>query len=214
MYLVPLKTLIVEAVSEQFDQDYPEADFRSIHVSIEYPVQEQEVPSVWVDYDDTAPLQIAGIHHREFTEPGPQGERRRFTRWKFAGTISITVVALSSLERDRLYDELIRVVAFDSTTDQVGEFRAYIENNDLIACNINFDTIAVRGNAAAPGTPWGTDEMMYERSIQLDILGEFTSEGASQTLVPLSEIRVYEREDPLPDDHPDAPGATGAFAWQ
>lgn len=214
MYLVPLKTLLVEAVKNQFGTAYPEADFRSIHVSIEYPVDPQEVPSVWVDYDDTAPLQIAGVHHREFSEPGPDGARRRFTRWKFAGTISFTVVALSSLERDRLYDELIRVIAFDSTTDDVGQFRAYIENNDLIALNINFDTIAVRGNAAAPGTPWGTDEMMYERSIQLDCLGEFTSAGATEALVALSEIRVYERSNDEPDDHPDTPGATGPNAWQ
>jgi hypothetical protein len=214
MYLTRLKALIVEAVKEQFDQDYPEADFRGIRTSIEYPVAEQEVPAIWVDYDDTSPLQIAGVHHREFTQPGPNGARRRYTRWKFAGTVSLTVVAMSSLERDRLYDELIRVVAFDSTTDQVGEFRAYIENNDLIGCNINFDTIAVRGNAAAPGTPWGTDEMMYERSIQLDIIGEFVSEGAGQALVPLREIRVFDRIADITDDHPDDPGATGTFAWQ
>lgn len=111
-------------------------------------------------------------------------------------------MALSSFERDRLYDELIRTMAFTREVDQVTEFRSYVEDNDLIAANMDFDTIESRGNAASPGTPWGTDEIIYERTISMQIIGEFISEGTTGSLVPLKRIIVNgSLVDVLPRDY-------------
>lgn len=192
-YLTVLKTALVQGLRECFDGDYPEEDFRDINVSIEFPAEEQNYPGIWVNYSDTAPLVSAGIDHHEFTEPGNQGHVRQYTRWKFAGTASFTVVALSSFERDRLYDEMVRVIAFARESDQVPEFRAYIENNEFVAMNANFDEIQVGGNSAAPGTPWGTDEYIYEITLNIDVIGEFISEGSTGSLAPLALIRVIGR---------------------
>lgn len=207
-YLVTLKTMLVEATKKTFDQNYPEEDFRDVHISIEYPVDKQHYPGIWIDYSDTAPLEIAGIKHREYTEAGPGGQRRQVTRWKFTGYASFTVVALSSLERDRLFDEMVRVIAFGIEGSQVQEFRSYIENNEFIAANFDFDQIEVQGNAATPGTPWGTDEIIYERTLNMEVIGEFCSEGISASLVPLSRIVIAEMNNladpayvpPLPAD--------------
>lgn len=193
-YMTVLKTALVEALRQCFDQDYPEEDFRDINCGIEFPAEEQDYPGIWVTYSDTAPLVNAGIDHHEFTDPSlPEGYVRRFSRWRFTGTASFTVVALSSLERDRLYDELVRVIAFAREVDQVPEFRAYIESNEFVAMNGNFDEISVGGNSAAPGTPWGTDEYIYEITLNIDVLGEFVSDGSTGSLAPLSLIRIIGR---------------------
>lgn len=204
-YLTVTKTAVVQALRQCFDGDYPEEDFRDVNASIEFPNEEQHYPGIWVNYSDSAPLTSAGIDHHEFTDPSTDGYRRQFTRWRFTGSFAFTVVALSSLERDRLYDELVRVIAFARENDQVPEFRAYVEDNEFVAMNINFDTIEVQGNSAAPGTPWGTDEYIYEITLVLEVIGEFISEGSTGSLAPLSMIKVIGR--------PAFPDANGVITY-
>lgn len=189
MYIAPLKTLLVEALQGTFDSVYPVSKFRNVHASLEYPVDPQDYPSLWIDYDDTQPLLRAGVNHLEtVTDSGTTVDP--FTRWRFQGYVSITAVALTSLERDELFDEVVRVVAFGNEDTVVGRFKSMIANNDLIAANLQTDKIDVRGSAAAPGTPWGTDELMYERSLNLELIGEFIPDPATGTLVPLSQIKI------------------------
>jgi hypothetical protein len=200
-YLSPLKALLVEAVLQTFDQTYPVAQFRDVHCSIEYPVEKQQYPGIWVDYDDTKPLQTAGVDHLETTVTG--GTTSRYRRWKFAGYASYTIAALTSLERDRLYDEMVRVLAFGDRSPATLRFRSYIESNDLMAANFDFDQIETRGNAAVPGTPWGTDEIIYERTLTMEVVGEFVSDAETGLLVPLSAIHVLDPDVYFTD--PEAP---------
>jgi hypothetical protein len=198
MYIAPLKTLLVEALTGTFDSVYPVAKFRDVHASLEYPVDPQEYPSLWVDYEDTQPLMRAGVAHVE-TRTDSGTTVAPFTRWRFQGYVSVTAVALTSLERDELFDEVVRVVAFGNEDTIVGRFRKRIANNDLIAATLQTDKIDVRGSAAAPGTPWGTDELMYERSLNLEIIGEFVPDPNTGTLVPLSRIEII-ADQVLPGD--------------
>lgn len=186
-YLTHVKTMNVEALKATFDATYPEADFQGVHISIEYPIDEMNYPGIWVDYADMDKLRIAGVDHKEHQEPVP-GEIHEYTRWKFSGYVSYTVTALTSLERDRLYDELVKVFAFGRQDPVRKRFRDYIETNDFIAANMDFDEIEPQGNSAAPGTPWGTDEIIYERTINMEIIGEFISDPTTSLLVPLSAI--------------------------
>lgn len=191
MYLIALKTLLVTALREAFDQDYPQNDFRGLNIGIEFPVEKQSYPGIWVDYSDTAPLRQAGVSHTERTPLESDPDIFKIgTRFKFEGTASFTLVALSSLERDRLYDEVIRTFAFGLEDTATSHFRVILESNDLIAVNAKFDEIEVGGNASAPGTPWGSDEIIYERTVSLDLIGEFIADPVSQTLVPLSQIII------------------------
>lgn len=191
MYIAPLKTLIVEAIKGTFDSVYPVAKFRNVHASLEYPVDEHDYPSLWVDYDDTQPLMRAGVAHIETKSPLDDTITvAPFSRWRFQGYVSVTTVALTSLERDELFDEVVRVVAFGNEDSVIGRFKERIADNDLIAANLQTDKIDVRGSATAPGTPWGTDELMYERSLNLEIVGEFVPNPSTGTLIPLSEIQI------------------------
>lgn len=212
-YLVHLKTALVQAVKNTFDQDYPVSDFRNIRTSIEFPVDPQDYPGIWVDWEDTGAVRIAGIGHHEFSDPAQDGSRRRFTRWRFQGTAQFTVVALSSLERDRLYDEMVRVLAFGNyavDAPQINAFRQTIENNEFIAMNFDFDEVEPSGNSASPGTPWGTDEIIYERTINMEAVGEFVSDGITQEIVPLSKVIFHlQQTDPdgtYTDQYPAYPG--------
>lgn len=194
-YLTVLKTAVVLALKAVFnDDDYPEEDFAGdkVYVGIEYPTEAQMYPGVWIDYEDTADLTRAGINHEEEFESG--GLINKQTRWRFGGDISFTVVALTSLERDRLYDELVRIIAFGPEDPVTAHFRSTLEDNDLLALNANFDTLQPRGGAAAPGTPWGSDEFIYERSLNFEVLGEFIMDPVQGTLVPLSAIEVTATE--------------------
>jgi hypothetical protein len=103
-----------------------------------------------------------------------------------------TFETLFAEERDRLFDEMVRVLAFGKESTETQEFRQRIEDNDFIAANFDFDRIQPRGNAAAPGTPWGTDEIIYERTLNTEVIGEFVSNPITGLLVPLSAIVIEE----------------------
>lgn len=189
MYVVPMKTTVVEAWRNTFNSIYPEADFANTWVDIEYPVEKQSYPGIWVSYEDTDPIQIAGIDHKEYVTD-LEGIHE-ITRYVFEGTLSFTCAALSSLERDRLFDEMVRVLAFARVeNNNISAFRTTIENNDFIGINLNFDVLRPSGDAAGPGTPWGTDEIIYEKTLSIDIRGEFVSAQDSSVLVPLSAVEV------------------------
>lgn len=213
MYLSPLKGMLTQAIKETFDVSYPNPAFRDVHCSIEYPVEPQDYPGIWVDYDDTKPLQTAGVDHHEDVVVQPvgmtPGSTSRFLRWKFAGYVSYTVVALTSLERDDLAGELVRVLAFGRQAAATARFRQYIEDNELIACNFDFDQVEMRGNAAVPGTPWGTDEIVYERTLNMEVVGEFISDSITGLLVPLSRIQIDDPVLVLPGETPPAPSGEG-----
>lgn len=202
MFLTAAKTLFIEATKRTFDADYPDKDLRTAHVSMEYPTLEAHYPGIWVDFTPTVDLQVAGIGHREFTDPGPSGGVREVTRWRFAGILSLTVAALTSLQRDRMCDELVKVMAFGQQHAARAEFRNYIENNDLIAMQMQWDKFSLTGKSEAPGTPWGTDDIIYEITITVDCQGEIVSDASDFTLVPLSAVVMAPRPDEAPPPPP------------
>jgi hypothetical protein len=201
VYLAELKATVVKGLRDTFDNDFPIADFRNVRIGLDFPINKQEYPSVWVDYDPSGPLRIAGIGHSEYAEEGT-GYTSLY-RWTFSGSVSFTVVALTSLERDRLLDALIQVLAFSRLPGRTG-LRDLIEHPDsLIGMNFDWDEVEQRGFSTAPGTPWGTDEMMYEGTLAMEVVGEFVVSDAS-VLVPVSRIEVIDFVATDPD--PTTPG--------
>ncbi|MFF7198179.1 hypothetical protein ACFZAM_31285 [Streptomyces sp. NPDC008079] len=188
--MTKVKTLGIEALRATFDDQYPVAEFRGLHASLEYPVKSIDLPEVWVRYTDTEPLQQSGVAHIEDVAPGLDVRVAPYTRWRFKGAWEFIVVALSSYERDRVYDELIRVIAFSQQGGLLGRFRSYIEHNDLIDLTARVDEIESTGESAEPGTPWGTDEVVYERTLNIDLIGDFCPDPETGNLVPLSRIDV------------------------
>lgn len=190
MFIYPLKTIVVEAWQATFDADYPEANFRNISVSLEYPAAKERYPGVWVDFTPTQPVQSAGINHVEFIRD-ESGAVRQTTKFRYAGTIQMTCVALTSLERDRLVDEVLKVLGFGLLNPQRSAFRTMLTANDLIACDPQWDKFAIGGKGEEQGTPWGTDEIVYEQTVSMDCTGDFYPDPDTLVLVPLSKIETF-----------------------
>ena len=207
MYLLKLKTLLTDGLRQTFDANYPEEDFRNINIGMEFPVEKQDYPAIWVDYIPVGDLRKVGIGHIEYDE-GPT-RARSFTRWEFQGHASFTVLALTSFERDRLHDEVVRVMAFGKEIPATNEYRSYIEENEFLGVNFDWDEISVRGMSNTIGTPWQTEEIIYEVEIVMECLGDFASDSLTSTLLPLKEIRVV----PYRDDEED-PTTNEDGSWQ
>lgn len=213
MYLTYLKAAVVEALSATFTSTYPNPDFRTVYASIEYPADKANYPGIWVQYEDGAELSVAGIGHIESTivpaSSGTSAQYEQWTRWHFFGTVTLTVVALSSLERDRLYDEVVRTFAFAKQNRELSPFRTKIEKNDFVAMNANFDNLRPFGDNAGPGTPWSTDEILYEKSISFNLQGEFTGDVSAIEYVELSKVEVQDYIAGAP--YPTWPDQSGGF---
>lgn len=200
MYITPVKTLGIEALQAVFDDQYPVAEFRGLHASLEYPIKTIDLPEIWVRYSDTEPLQQSGVAHIEDVDYDTDTRVQPYTRWHFQGSWEFVVVAMSSLERDRVYDELVSVIAFSQQGGLRGRFRHYIEVNDLIDLTVRTDQIESTGESAEPGTPWGTDEVLYERTLNIDMVGDFSTDPETGAIVPLSRIDIIATVDPTPDE--------------
>jgi hypothetical protein len=197
-YLRTIKTTAVNAVEQSFQSRYPPPDAdggtsRQPFVSIEYPVEQASYPAIWVDYEGSE-LRTVGI---AYTQQDPQGNA--YARWRFAGHVVFTIVAMSSNERDMIYDQLISVTAFAAQSSFPSTFRKVTEDAPLVASVWAFDTVEDRPSAAAPGTPWGTMEVIYERGFAVQVIGEFVSDPYTQAMVNLSEIQVVMNEYGFPD---------------
>lgn len=192
MFLAEVLTTVTEGLKRTFSDVYPVTDFRGIYVSVEYPAEETNYPAIWVGFEPTGSLVRAGIDHTEYIEQEVDGETRfgMVTRWRFQGTVQYTIISLSSLSRARLADEIIRTVGFGEMEEGRGAFRAFIEDNPLIGLQMDHDTIEMRGVSETPGTPWGTDAIMYEVTMTSKVVGEFVSDPTG-LMVPLSEVKIY-----------------------
>jgi hypothetical protein len=187
-YLREIKTTAVNALQQAFLIAYPESDpaggDQPVYVSIEYPVNPAAIPAVWVEFE-VSQLSTTGIANTETDASGAT-----VTRWKFSGNVSFTIAAMSSNERDLIYDELVAMIAFASQSSAPSTFRSVVEASPLLATTWSFDTIEARGEAAAPGTPWGTDEVIYERGLAVQVVGEFVTDPQTTDLVNLTDIQV------------------------
>lgn len=186
-YLRGLKTLAVEAVQNAFQVTYPIADpsggAQSVYCSLDYPVAATAYPGIWVTYAP-AQLQSAGINYTETDAGG-----NTYVRWRFSGTVTFTVAALSNNERDLLYDQLVSVIGYSSQSTAPGPFRDYVESSPLIESTWSYDSLDSEGHGETLGTPWGTDEVIYEDGISIQVTGEFTADPVTGLLVPPSVLR-------------------------
>lgn len=187
MFLTHVKTMLVKAITTTFDETYPVEQYRGLHASISYPEKAADYPSVWVDFDVTK-LQPIGVDTIQYQ--GVEDGFAPYKTWNFEGRCSFTIVALTSLERDGIYDEMVKIIAFGGLNKNRSVFRETVDANDFIAAKFNWDRIQTAGMSASMGTPWGTQEVLYEVTINMEAMGEFLSDLGTGTLLPISNITV------------------------
>jgi hypothetical protein len=195
LFLVNVKTVITEALKNTFTASYPTPDFASLHISIEYPYDVQDYPGIWVGFEPIGNLSRSGVDEQTGFTKNVNGTFSPFTLWRYQGYATYTIGAMTSLQRDRLFDELCRIFAFSQESSEIYQFRQYVESNPYVAMNMDFDNVQVRGMSESPGTPWGSEDMIYETTIAMECVGEFRNDRLSDPLYPISEV-VVEAETP------------------
>jgi hypothetical protein len=124
-----------------------------------------------------------------YTPPDENNVVHQYKKWLFQGYATFTIMALTSLERDRLFDEVVKMIAFSQLNPLYFRFRQTIEDNPWIAAQIDFDQIAQRGKSATSGTPWGSDDILYEITTASAVIGEFASDLSTGEFVLLEHVK-------------------------
>jgi hypothetical protein len=171
-----------------YTPDETHFSLKDIPVLTEYPMTEANYPGLWVNYTMQGDLKNVGIGHVEYVLDDEAGGFREVYRWHFGGFVELTIGALSNLERALLFDELTRIIAVARVDENnEGVLRETIERNDLIGMSVIWESLTVSGFGESQGTPWGSDDVLYEATITL------TTEGVldprTGVLVPLREVR-------------------------
>lgn len=199
-----LVTLLTQAVRGTFNANYPVPEFRNIHVSPEFPLVREDYPAIWVDFEPTGPVQTAGIDSFLYTEPDENDVVHAYKKWLFRGYATYTCMALSVYERDRIFDEVVKMIAFAQLNPQYFIYRETIENNQWIAAQVDFDQVQQRGKSATSGTPWGSDDILYEITSAHAVIGEFISDPSTGEFVLLDEVKFVTTEE-TPEGDPSGP---------
>lgn len=189
MYLAQLVTVLTQAMKTTFNSNYPVEQFQNVHVSPEFPLLRTNYPAIWVDFEPTGNLETGGISQMLWTPPDDSNLVHAYQVWLFQGWATFTIMALSSLERDLLFDEVVKIIAFSQLNPQYFVFRQTIESNPWIATQTVFDQISQRGRSAVSGTPWGTDDILYEITAAVGCRGEFASDPSTGEFVLLDSVQ-------------------------
>lgn len=162
-----------------------------VTIDMEYPIEKENYPGIWVQFSFNEIVQ-AGIGHEpliknvlaEATETTPEVVNWEPIReFQFKGRVTLTIVALTSLERDRLADAVITMLAFSRPPNMVmtdpnedtRQFRQLITSlaeNPYVSLTINHDQIIPGGQAMTTGVPWDEEIPGYEDTYSFDILGQ------------------------------------------
>lgn len=184
-----LRQAISDTSMNQKDQDF--------YIDIEYPTKITQYPGVWVQFSIDK-LQRAGLGMGTWTKVNDEwGE---IDEWCFDARITLTTVATTAKDRDRLSDVVVSHMSHTRSKDlslrnpskDANAFRGMwdsLELNPYIFITVNTDVISPGGQTAQTGLPWAADLMVYEDSYTLSATGQFNLRQAYDGVFSLAEIR-------------------------
>jgi hypothetical protein len=174
-------TTLVEAIQAVFNEDYPEAQFQNLHLTLDFPTEPQEYPAILVSPNITR-VYNAGLGHVEYFRD-PEGNLRKWMHRGFEGSLDITLMTLnSSLDRDVLADSFLEMISFGKMDAQLNEFYWRVYGNPIdeydqalarFQLGIGTDDISGGGNSTGP-TPWQSeDDLVFSKRFSMPIMGGF-----------------------------------------
>lgn len=168
-FIVNIKTAVVTALRNTLDdKDYPDQKIQGIKVSMEYPVQPVEYPCVWVNFRLTK-LQAYSVGGQYDIIDG-----KLVQSWAFEGVVNLTVLALSSFERDVYSSQLLQLFAFGPMNPMAAQFEEIMHESD-VPMQINRDTLSIGGSSENVGVPWDENIIAYSDSYGFQIIGDMKS---------------------------------------
>lgn len=111
---------------------------------------------------------------------------------RFEGSCMLQVMATTSMERDRIWDNLVKLLLMGRMKNPTANFYTTLEAHDLVGMTIMEGSIRPIGDTVVPGTPWDPELLSYEAAVEFDIIGTFYADEYSSDLVPLSAAQVFD----------------------
>lgn len=156
-----------------------------VTVDMEYPMKKEHYPGIWVQFSFNKMVN-SGIGHEVLTSTVGEDEEVNWEpvrEFQFEGRVSLTIVALTSLERDRLSDAVVSTLMFSrppeyvitkasEDTKQFRQLITHLANNPYISMSPNLDVIVPGGQAMTTGVPWDEEIPGYEDTYSFDLLGQ------------------------------------------
>jgi len=158
-------------------------------VDMEYPMIEEKYPGIWVQFSFTK-IQNSGLAWELLLKTVEnEGTDEEWVNWEpirevtFEGRVTMTIVALTSLERDRIADAVVTMLLFsrppehvitraDRDTKQFRQFIGSLAVNPYISLTVNTDITNPGGQAVTTGVPWDAEILGYEDTYSFDLLGQ------------------------------------------
>jgi len=202
MFITATKIAVVEAIRSGFNAIGPASNNNTIDlvprsVTIEYPVEEIEWPAIYVQFRPTT-TQYTGLAPDIETQ-NQDGTWNSYRHGYFEGAFDLQILAMSSEERDRIWDTLTNLIMMGNMAPGASSFYQSILDDQLIGLTILPGQVAQVGDTVNAGTPWSSEELTYEATVRVRCVGEFYEDKYNQTLLPLDHITVvgqatYENE--------------------
>lgn len=188
-----------------------------IAVEMEYPMIPENYPGIWVQFSFKQFVNAGLGMELMDVERDENGQVINWTpirEFQFTGTVTLSLVALTNIERDRLADSVIALLLFarppsgvitdpNKDTQQFRGLITSLANNPYVSMTVNTDTITCGGQSVTPGVPWDDELPGYEDNYSFDILGQTNIVFRHDGTYTISAISL------LPDEPPPS-----RFDWQ
>lgn len=160
-------------------------------ITVEYADEEQDWPFILVQISPSV-VQWTGITPDEVFETGdPNFPLVKVREGYFEATVMLSIYALSSESRDRMYDNMLKVVMMGRKNAATKDFFTSLENQDLIGMTVMEAEVSPVGDSISVGTPWNSEQIAYEASVQFQVIGRFYAPEYDEQLIALSGARVF-----------------------
>lgn len=203
MFITAAKTAIVEALRAVWfidetgnalnsdlrasDRPYPR------RITIEYPEEPEDWPFILVQLRPTI-IQWTGIMPDEIVNAGDEENPayKRIRQGRFEASCMLEIIALSSEERDRMWDNVVKLLLLGRTRNPTDNFYSIVDTHDLVGMTIMEGSVRPVGDSISMGTPWDPEILTYEAAVEFDIAGIFYADEYNTDLVTLTEAVIYD----------------------
>ena len=193
MFITATKIAVIEAIRAGFNAIGPASNNTTVDlvprsVTIEYPVEEIEWPAIYLQFRPTV-TQYTGLNPNQQIK-NQDGTYTSYRHGYFEGAFDLQILAMSSEERDRIWDTLTNLIMMNDMAPGSSAFYQSIVDDQLIGLTILPGQIIQIGDTVNAGTPWSAEELTYEATIRFRCIGEFYEDKYNQNLLPLDQITV------------------------
>ena len=202
-YKLGVKEEIVNALREVFGGEYPDTLYAGrISVASEYPMTEVQYPLIVIRFTSNQVKNI-GVGHYEIDPSFPESE---VLHWRFNGSLTFTVYALTPIDRDKILAGLTNLFAFGRDIPAFQNFQTAVRDQRFVTLVVMSDSFTEGTDMAMPPA-WNpvSNELLFSNSMTFQVFGEFFTSPTTGSLVEIDEIDVTPTLDPNLVDYPKLP---------